>query len=74
MQTQGKLESFTISFDIRSEYGHTSYVKFGGFDEFALENGMDSMSLFKTNGLSTWTFPLDRINNNIWQTAIASED
>lgn len=63
MQDQGKLSSITISFDIRSEFGHTSFVKFGGYDAFAIEGGKEAMKLFKTLSIDTWVFPLDRINN-----------
>jgi len=32
------------------------------------------MKLFKTLSINTWVFPLDRINNHLWQTALASDD
>lgn len=58
------ISSYTISFNLRSEYEHTSYVKFGGFDEFAFKNGKkEDMKLFKTSGTYTWGLPLISITD-----------
>lgn len=55
----------TISFNIRSEYGHSSYIKLGGYDKFALINGkQEDMKLFKTLSINTWLIKLDKITDN----------
>lgn len=64
MQNKGLLSSITISFDIRSEFGRSSYVKFGGMDTFALADGkLSSMKLFKTNSIDEWSIPLNNIKD-----------
>lgn len=55
----------TISFDLRSEFGASSYIKLGGFDIFAFENQkQDDMKLFKTNNKEFWHLPFDKVTNN----------
>jgi hypothetical protein len=64
VQKNGMMGYLTISFDIRSEYGHTSYVKFGGFDVFALKNGkVDDLKLFPTLSIDEWTVALSELKD-----------
>ena len=59
----------TISFDLRSEEGHTSYIKFGGFDTFGLKNNVSSsMELLQTVKTDTWELTL----NNLTTTGMKS--
>jgi hypothetical protein len=47
-----------MSFDLREEYGNTSYVKFGGYDTFAIKNkDISNLRLFKTRDLTSWSVP-----------------
>lgn len=55
LKKKGLITYNIISFDLRDEYGNTSYVKFGGFDTFAIKgNETYHMGLFKTRSLNTW--------------------
>ena len=56
------IDSNVISFNLRKELGHSSYVKFGGYDVIAFEKGTtDSMSLIKTRSNSNWYLPLTNL-------------
>jgi hypothetical protein len=55
---------------MRSEYGHTSYVKFGGeVDYFAFKNGKKSdMNLFKCTDIKSWNLPLTQMKTSLNKT------
>ena len=54
-RTAKVIDSNVISFNLREEYGHSSYVKFGGYDTVAFENNdISSMGLFKTKSYIYW--------------------
>ena len=49
-----------ISFNMRSEYGLSSYIKFGGYDTMGMkDNTTDSMNFFRTVDEKTWTLPVE---------------
>lgn len=60
LKKQGLIDHITLSFDLREEYGNTSYVKFGGFDRIAMANKtIDEFKLFKTRDTSDWYLPVN---------------
>lgn len=68
------MSSITIAFDIRSEFGRSSYVKFGGMDTFALADGkLSSMNLFKTNSINEWTIPMHHMIDCLDRTMFANQ-
>jgi hypothetical protein len=59
LKAKGLIDYNVISFNIRSEYGFSSYVKFGGYDDFALKDGnKDELKLFRTRNTKYWHLPL----------------
>jgi len=65
LRDDGKIKHVTISFDLRSEMGRSSYVKFGGYDKFAFKNQrQDDMKLLKTRNIETWSLPLLKMTDS----------
>jgi hypothetical protein len=62
LKAKGLIDYNVISFNIRSEIGYSSYVKFGGYDSFALKDGnKDELKLFRTRNIKYWHLPLTGI-------------
>lgn len=51
-----------ISFNMRSEYGISSYIKFGGYDTIGMKgNTTDSMNMYRTTNEKKWMLPIESL-------------
>lgn len=70
LRANGRITHNIIAFNLRSEYGTSSYIKFGGIDSIAIKgNTTDNMKLFRTNSEKKWTIPVENFatDNNTRQ-------
>jgi hypothetical protein len=68
LQNKAKLiDHQIVSFGLRSEYGNSSYIKFGGYDVAAMENNnTDSLNFFPCKDNKKWIISMSgmRVNSD----------